>query len=480
MKNSYSLLMGTFLLFIFITSCAPTSKVLWYNVPSVKDAKLFPQITLEASPNAAWPFVEKQNWQVPTLEKWVGKKGAGYDNFESFLEATNTTAFIVIRNDSVLYENYFNGLSNEEPDIVFSLNKVFITSLLDIAIKEGYIKNLKQKVSDFIPSFKQGGKSKVTIENVLDMNSGLNHDDYQKLFSSGLLYYNSNLDKLIDKAKAEYEAGQAFTYKSMDTQILGRCIEIATGRDIIDYIQEKIWNPLGMEYPAYFTRDREDGDERMFGGLEVSSRDLVKLGKLFLDDGKWNGESIIRSSWIKDIRNRKLEKGKWYGYKYGWWRDTQFDQHFLDSEDFFGAGYKGQFLYISPENNTIILRQGSNKGGITWSPTLGKLSDLLGGNGNYNHVSVSADNPGDLLGKYVVDDERYFKVNKNENGRWWIELFENEKRKKKIKLKTFCSKSLFSLKHFLRVIFDVDGEQVKGIYWDTWELGSPEYYEKVE
>ncbi len=449
-----SVVVGMLLIF---SSCA-FPRFLINNKPSIYDDKNFPTATINnsiESEDCSHGLINAPT-ELPALEKWVlGGYKAKDKSIEEFLEETNTTAFMVVRNDSLLFESYNNDYEPTEPNIVFSVCKSIITSLVDIAIQNGHIESIEQSVADFIPSFKENGKEHVKIKHLLNMTSGLHHDDYGKLVLTGSTYYHTNLDKVVDGSRVKVEPDTEFIYKSMDTQILGSCIEAASQTDIVSYIQKYLWEPLGMCNEARFTLDsRKNKNARMFGGMAISSNDLLKFGLLFLNDGVYNGKRIISKEWVEQIKNRKNKKGAWYGYENGWWRDTFVGKSYLDDQDFYAAGFFGQYIYIDPQNNTMVIRLGENKGKVRWQKSLSKLSKTM--NKEDFNIYFSQIKPNSICGIYRSDDDQmlYLSCKDTLERTWKMQWHKNEDHKLSVVMKSSCENTIYNLFKNISLIFN--------------------------
>ncbi len=372
--------------------------------------------------------------------------------------------------DTILYENYSNNYSANKAAIVFSVTKVFVTSLVAIAIEEGKIKGLEQKVSDFLPAFKEGGRAEMTIEHLLQMTSGLNYSDYENYITAGMTYYNANLLRFVNKAKLAHPPGTHFAYKSIDTQVLGLCLEKAVGKTIAAYLQEKIWEPLGMEYDAYFTIDsKRHGNERMYGGLAMASRDLLKMGRLFLNDGKWEGQQILPKHWVKQASQKNLNPDKWWGYTNGWWLDTYAYEHYLATTDYFAAGFNGQFLYVNPAQNLLVVRTGFNKGEVRWGRVIGQFAEEMAAKNRIDKLDIGR-SPQAFIGEYhpVKTKDAVSIFIAYENDEWKITEFVQEKTRARYKVERYCRLSLDNQKKRLRLIFTEEEGKIKGFYLDTY------------
>lgn len=356
-----------------------------HGVPDVYDYQIFDNATITA-PDQKFEFYKKDNITLPPADLWAcGDKPdyhlpVGYSP-EKFLDESGTLGLIVIRHDTILYEYYANGHSRESVSTVFSVTKSFLSTLVGIAIGEGKIESVDQPVSDFLPVFEQEGFKEIKIGHLLQMTSGIKFGDRDNIIKLGHLYYTTNQEKVLNHMKIAYEPGEHFSYSSLSSLILGYCLEKATGVPMEQYLQEKIWTPLGMENNAYLAMDKEGGMPKAYGGLAASAIDLAKLGRLFLNNGNWNGVQIVPSSWTTACRTRCEDEGKAWHYANHWWLDTYGGIIAAENKnDFFAGGFRGQVIYVNPDDSTIIIRVGIHEKDLRWGHTVSKLAMLPLGN----------------------------------------------------------------------------------------------------
>lgn len=306
------------------------------------------------------------------------KKRERYRSFEDFLIAKKTIAFIVIRNDSILYENYFNGSSREDPHCVFSISKSIVGLLTGIAYNDRMIRDLNEPLHHYIPSFATDDRAGITWYHVLNMTSGFNFNDYVSFGKIIRMYYENNLDDYIKRMNMKFAPGSEFIYKSFDTQVLGYCLEKATRQSISTLLEQKLWQKMGMEFDASWSTDRYLGRAKMFGGLNLRSIDLAKFGKLMIDRGTWNGEQLVNKYWVDECFSREQKAGKYFKYALGWWHLTRkTDGGSKKAKDLIAQGLRGQVLYIHPEKKIIIIRQGTDKAEIDWDLNMHRLAEML-------------------------------------------------------------------------------------------------------
>ena len=281
-----------------------------------------------------------------------------------FFERYGTTGLIVIKDDTILFEKYYNGNTGNSKAISWSVAKSFVSALFGIAVAEGKIKDINQSVNEYVPSLAASGYNGVRIKDVLQMSSGIKfNEDYGDFYSDinrmGRSFaLNTPLEDFIVSLKQERAPGKFNHYVSMDTQVLGMIISAATGKNLSEYAEEKLWKPIGMESDALWMIDSA-GMEAAFGGLNVVLRDYARFGRLYLNNGKWGGRQIVPESWVKAsvtpdaphlIPGKREGSNGVLGYGYQWWIPEK------PQGDYLAIGIYGQAIYINPAENIVIAR----------------------------------------------------------------------------------------------------------------------------
>jgi CubicO group peptidase (beta-lactamase class C family) len=308
---------------------------------------------------------------------------------DSNLNNTQTASFLVIKNDSVVYEKYFDGFNKESLLPSFSVAKSFVSTLVGVALEEGKIKSLQEPFTNYIPELLKNDSrfGNITIQNLLDMRSGIKwkEGNYGLKDDAIKMGFRPNMWKYIKKIKIDTDPKDDSDYKSINTMLLGIIIKRATGKSLVAYLQEKLWQPLGMENTATWNTDKK-GLPITFGGLNATSRDFAKLGRLFLKKGNWNGTQIISSEWVNNSTNSDTMYA-YGGYRNQWWgesnyiyfkdslaaidfkttsantsavKKTKSGKYYvaLQSNNFYAEGILGQFVYVIPNKNIVIVRMG--------------------------------------------------------------------------------------------------------------------------
>jgi CubicO group peptidase (beta-lactamase class C family) len=279
-----------------------------------------------------------------------------------FIEDSWTTALLVIQNDSIVFEEYYRGANESTRSISWSMAKSFISALVGIAVDEGLIKDIMQNVEDYVPELKGSAYEGVRIKDVLQMSTGVRfNEDYGDFNSDinrwgrGFALGNSQ-DAFAATLEREVEPGTVNHYVSINTHVLGMILTQATGKTITDYMQEKFYEPIGMEQGGYWLIDNKNM-EMALGGLNLTLRDFAKIGSLYLHDGFWNGKQIVPSKWVQSSLTPDaphIQPGETFGYGYQWWIPNS------DVGEFMAIGVYNQYIYINPSTNTIVVKLSAN------------------------------------------------------------------------------------------------------------------------
>ena len=297
-----------------------------------------------------------------TAQPWL--IASDYNQIESteLLNKTHkelqTVAYLIIKNDSIWHESYFDGFDKDSKTNSFSMAKSVVTIALGKAIMDGKIKSLDQKVTDFFPELKGKFAKEVTVGDLSSMASGLSWDEkYYSPFSIVTrAYFDDELKEVILGLEINEKPGKSFKYLSGATQLLAMCIEKATGEFLSDYVSKNFWQPMGAENEALWQLDHEnDGIEKAYCCIASNARDFARFGKLYKQNGKWNGKQLLDSAFVKKTITPRFEASPEYGY--GWWM-----HNFLGKDLYYMRGHLGQFVIVIPKDDLIIVRLGHLKG----------------------------------------------------------------------------------------------------------------------
>ena len=343
---------------IILSNCSSLRPIRYGAIPTQKSYKRFPSRAVK-NPDTIFNFIK------PSKEYGLGKKiglinkdfNATNVSLDSFVKLHKTVSFMIIRKDTILYENYQRNYSDTTKVSSFSVVKPILSTLIGIAIDEGKIKSVEDYLVDYLPEFKNKvGFNKIKVRHLLHHTSGIAFSDNKfDLFSDNVeFYWGENLRDRILNVEIEYAPGKVFKYSSENTMLLALIIEKITNNSVSNYLQEKIWKKLGMEASAEWSLDRDDekGVEKAFCCLQARTIDFAKFARLYLNEGNWKGEQIVSKEWVKkSISPHPIGNNKHF-YHNNWGIGP------LKYGSFFAIGLYGQYLYVYPEEEIIIVRFG--------------------------------------------------------------------------------------------------------------------------
>ena len=317
-----------------------------YTTAYLEDYKEFDNQVIENGTPEPWPNHKDYNTAKET------------EILNQINKSNGTIAYLIIKNDSIWFENYYDGFDENSKSNSFSMAKSYVSGLMGKAIQEGYIKSLDQPVSDFLPTFNEGLAAKMTVGDLSSMASGTNWDEayYSPLSITTRAYFDDDLEKVMLGLKVVKEPGTSYKYSSGDTQMLAMVIEKATGKKLYDYLTESFWKPLGSENPTLWQVDSEGHDlVKAYCCIASNVKDFARFGKLYKDHGEWNGKQLLDSAFVAKSIKPRFKDSPEYGY--GWWLKDIGDKQF-----FMMRGHLGQYVIVEPNDNIIIVRLGHSKG----------------------------------------------------------------------------------------------------------------------
>ncbi len=287
---------------------------------------------------------------------------------EDLIKQTDITGLMVIKNDSILFEKYYQENKATDHTIGWSVTKSFVSALIGIAIDEGHINTIQDSVHQYLPELKGSAYENITIKNLLQMSSGVSwNEDYSDRDSDinrfgRTLALGRSFESFVKTLKYDKPQGTFNRYNSSDTQVLGMIISRATGTTVSDYLEKKLWQPLGMERKGLWVIDNQ-GNEFAAAGLSASLTDYAKFGLLFLHHGELNGKRLVSKDWILKstrpdaphlIAGSNPNSSNNLGYGYQWW---VFEG---DEGEYAAMGIYNQLIYINPKRNIVIVKSAAN------------------------------------------------------------------------------------------------------------------------
>lgn len=319
--------------------------------PSIEEYPIFENREVANGTHVAWYHSKQYNTKTISAEA------------QKEFESMQSVAYVIIKNDSMIHEQYWDGFGEDSYSNSFSMAKTFVSILIGVAIDEGKIKDVDQLVGDFLPEYKTGENAKLTIKHLLTMSSGIDFDEnYVSPFAyPAMAYYGDDLKELTDKYSVKEEPGKVFKYLSGNTVLLGFVLEKATGKKLSEYASEKLWIPLGAKNKAFWSLDHENGEEKSYCCFNSNAPDFARIGEMFLDSGKWNGIQIVSPEYVAnsikiadlvDINGNKQQK-----YGYAWWLIPNYKGHDI----FYARGILGQYILCIPDKKMVVVRLGKKR-----------------------------------------------------------------------------------------------------------------------
>lgn len=335
--------------------CLPfyAKKALIYWFPTIDDLNIFEHATVHA-PDSCWEWAISDKYNSYKLSK----------EDSAYIDDMKTVSFLVIRNDSILYETYRGGWNDTLTSNLFSATKSIVGMLVGIAMDEGKIGSVDDKVMKYIPEYNRGRQKDITIRNLLTMSAGMDWDEaYASLFSVTTHgYYGNDLYKLIMGIDIVDTPGVQYSYRSGETQVLSFVLEAATGETISKYAEKKLWRPMMAGQDAFWLLDKKDGDEKSFCCFHTTARDAARFGRLMLNMGNWNGRQLVSREYMEEaLAPASYLKDQWgkdpltyYGYQ------TWIMNYEGERCPYF-RGMLGQYIIAIPSKNAVVVRLGHKR-----------------------------------------------------------------------------------------------------------------------
>lgn len=326
-------------------------KALIYLKPDINDYQIFDNRKVERGDSIPWAKANQYN--QANLPKTVTDS----------LEKYQSVAFLVIHRDSLLYERYWNQHDSSKISNSFSMAKSIVSLLVGCAIKDGYIKGINDKVTDYFPGLKGPYNKELTLRHLLTMSSASSwNESYTSPFSiTTQAYYGRNLNKIIKKIEITNNPGIEFEYRSGDTQLLAKVLTEATGITLSEYASEKLWQPLGALKPALWSLDKKKGTEKAYCCFHSTARDFAKIGSLVLNEGTFRNKELVPASYIEQmttparyLTNEEAKMVDYFGLS--WWIMTRNHNKIP-----YARGILGQYIYVIPESDAVVVRLGHKR-----------------------------------------------------------------------------------------------------------------------
>jgi CubicO group peptidase (beta-lactamase class C family) len=266
---------------------------------------------------------------------------------------------LILRNNKLIYENYFHGHSDDILHNMFSAGKSITSILVGIAIDKGFISSVNTPITQLLPEYESfqnpdPRKDQITIEHLLNMTSGLDCDDWYQ-HTEEQMQKSSDWVKFTLDLPMIYDPGTQGSYCTGCAVTLGRVIENQSGLSLEEFTNKYLFKALGIT--TYKWHIMPDGKASGGGLFFLRPRDMAKIGLLMLNEGMQNGEQIVSKGWVEQSREKKVTLGPFDGYGYLWWKQA----FKTDIETYFADGNGGQQIFIVPSKELVIVFTGGNQ-----------------------------------------------------------------------------------------------------------------------
>ncbi|RCS30809.1 class C beta-lactamase-related serine hydrolase [Rhodanobacter denitrificans] len=277
-----------------------------------------------------------------------------------YMDDHHLAGVMVLQHGRIRLQRYAVGFGPEQRWESFSVAKSVTSTLLGIALQQGYIRSMNDTLGHYIPELRDGAYAKVTVQQLLTMTSGVHwnedyadaNSDVAQMYRGACVSGRAHILTYLAKQPRQWPAGTHFNYNTAETDLLGILVQRATHRSLAAYLSQAIWKPYGMAADAYWIKDECDGSDTGGSGLSATLGDYARLGQFMLDGGRIAGKPVIAAAWLQGAVRRQAAVGEpERGYGYLWWTDTD--------GSYAAIGIFGQMVYVDPARDLVIAQVGA-------------------------------------------------------------------------------------------------------------------------
>lgn len=309
-----------------------------------------------------WPTA---GWRTSTPEK----QGMDSEKLANMMEKTleekyKIDSITIVRNGYIVLDAYFYPFKKDAKHIIHSCTKSITSAAFGIAMDQGYIKNINQPVLDIFPEKQfanvNADKKAITLRNLLTMASGLKTEDsylYRWKGLNEMVQQEDWVQYVLDRPMME-KPGTRFEYSNCVTFLLSAIIQKATKKKTVDFIKQHLFQNLGITDVTWVAS--LNGVSAGYGGMWLNPHDMAKIGWLYLNNGQWDGRQVISKKWVADSTGKQINATLYDGYGYQWW--VSYDKFYA------AVGHRGQFIYVLPRQNMVVVFTSSLKGADFFVP----------------------------------------------------------------------------------------------------------------
>ena len=311
--------------------------------------RLFPTRTVKRGPEVSALPVSDLSFEDFSF----ASEGVRYDLYD-VLSLNRVSGLLIIRNGEIRFEKYLLGNDQNTRWMSMSVVKSITSTLIGAAIRDGYIKSLDDLVVQYLPRFRGTAYDGVTVRQILQMASGVAWSetytdpasDRRAMLEAQIAQKPGAILDLMASLPRATEPGKRWNYSTGETHVAGALVAAATGRNVADYLSEKVWSRLGMQSDASWWLESPDGLEVGGSGLSATLRDYARFGLFLLNDGVIDGESIVPEGWMEEATTPKVIDGQEVAYGYMFWP--------LHGRSYAAVGIFGQAIFVDPDQKLVV------------------------------------------------------------------------------------------------------------------------------
>jgi CubicO group peptidase (beta-lactamase class C family) len=362
---------GVYLWALTATDASVLARAIVWQESDTGDIDRFPARSFRAGPD---PVVFSR---VPSPLLADLTIDPGQRALDDYLEAAETYAFLVVRGDTLIYEGYFNGAALGDLHTSFSVAKSFTATLVGIALEEGYFTDLDDPITDYLPELAERDPrfTEIRLRHLITMSAGVRFEEWLSAWDDPTLsYYATDLRAAaLEHTEIVAPPGTAFHYNDYYPPMLGMALERAAGMPVTEFMETRLWQPMGAEFDGSWSLDGDDsGFEKMFVGVNAAAVDYAKLGWLYLNGGRNGDRQVVPEDWVEEATRPDVSNDPARDYQYYWWVDEE-------RGAYYAQGDKCQFIYVYPRADLVLVRLGWDCGDTYWTGLMGDIAVWLEG-----------------------------------------------------------------------------------------------------
>jgi len=272
---------------------------------------------------------------------------------EKKIKKDKITSCLIQHENSLVFEYYKNNKMKDKQHKVNSVTKSVLSILVGIAIDRGVLKGVHQPIADFFPNLTDWQKQ-LTLEHLLTMTPGFDWPEFSSWGGRPMPMINSRdwVQFILERSMVE-DPGESMHYNSGCSHLLSAILQKAAGMPLTEYAEAYLFNPLGIKYYTWYS----DAKGIVIGGfgLSLKAEDMLKIGKLMLQEGTWNGHKVVSKDWVMESTIPRFHTYNKIGsYGYHWWILTNENHQQTQLPAYFAMGYGGQYIIVAPKNQLIV------------------------------------------------------------------------------------------------------------------------------